>query len=115
MSQILDKDLRITATSASSKGGQNANRRHNNLRVLHVPTGIQVNIGGRSPYPSKVEAAKKEIARQLSLAEENERMAAQNAAEKKRRRERQYRKTTEDIKSDKRRAMTKELRRKIAA
>lgn len=35
------KDVRVERFAASSKGGQNANKTENNVRLTHIPTGIK--------------------------------------------------------------------------
>jgi protein subunit release factor A len=45
-----DKDINIETFSGSSVGGQHANKSETNVRVTHIPTGIQCVSRGRSRF-----------------------------------------------------------------
>jgi peptide chain release factor 1 len=44
----MEKDIRIYRLRASTRGGQRANSKETGVRILHVPSGIQAKILGRS-------------------------------------------------------------------
>lgn len=69
--KIEDKDIEITAQTAGTKGGQNANRRHTAIRVRHFPTGINIIIRTERDQLSNKRTALKMLKSQLYSLELN--------------------------------------------
>ncbi len=54
---IRDEDLEISFSRSSGPGGQNVNKRSTAVRLLHIPTGIQVHVDSERTQAANREAA----------------------------------------------------------
>lgn len=68
------RDLEWQYFSASSKGGQHANKSDTNVRLTHKPTGIVITITGRYRAKNR-KTALKELERRLIEQKESEKVA----------------------------------------
>lgn len=110
--RFLEKDVRIEHIGASSKGGQKANRKRNNVRLTHLPTGIRVIMAGRSSLEQKMRNGLRELRRRVAAHFDVIARQKQQAEAKDRRRLSTGRKTAFHAEQKKRLQQKKSLRRK---
>ncbi len=76
---LVAADLVESFHRSSGKGGQNVNRSSNEVRLLHVPSGVQVVANGKSQWQNRqecrTELARRLIARAAEVAGSQSRLA----------------------------------------
>jgi len=107
-----ERDLKESFTRASGAGGQNVNKVSSCVRLLHIPTGIGVRCSDERFLNQNRLRARELLAEKVADFYAARKLAERNAGEKERRRRYPKRSKEKTLRFKKKRAETKNLRRR---